>query len=181
MQAQGWPGSDWYTAPAFSPGASGNTVHHVVLDQWSRGASPLHRRDPRAKIAPLLVLLIVFLITTQVIKQAVPINLPNVRYEPTMRQALPSERTDRLTITTVASNARTDLTPNSSSTTSRSTACWNALTATQDAGSLCVQLESVTFIDAAGKELLRTMHEEGAALAAAGCMTRAILEELRKH
>ena len=59
--------------------------------------------------------------------------------------------------------------------------CWKALVATQDAGSLCVQLESVTFIDAAGKELLRTMHEEGAALAAAGCMTRAIVEEIRKH
>src|SRR5690348_2020429 len=31
----------------------------------------------------MLVLLIVFLITTQVIKQAVPIKLPAVRYEPT--------------------------------------------------------------------------------------------------
>src|SRR3954469_24116043 len=31
----------------------------------------------------MVVLLIVFLITTQVIKQAVPIKLPNVRYEPT--------------------------------------------------------------------------------------------------
>src|SRR3982751_4684315 len=31
----------------------------------------------------MLVLLIVFLIPTQVIKQAVPIKLPNVRYEPT--------------------------------------------------------------------------------------------------
>jgi biopolymer transport protein ExbD len=31
----------------------------------------------------MLVLLIVFLITTQVIKQAVPISLPKVRYEPT--------------------------------------------------------------------------------------------------
>jgi biopolymer transport protein ExbD len=31
----------------------------------------------------MLVLLIVFLITTQVIKQAVPITLPKVRYEPT--------------------------------------------------------------------------------------------------
>jgi biopolymer transport protein ExbD len=34
----------------------------------------------------MLVLLIVFLITTQVIKQAVPITLPNVRYEPTTTQ-----------------------------------------------------------------------------------------------
>ena len=32
----------------------------------------------------MLVLLIVFLITTQVIKQAVPVKLPNVRYEPTI-------------------------------------------------------------------------------------------------
>ena len=48
----------------------------------------------------MLVLLIVFLITTQVIKQAVPITLPNVRYEPTTtagrgaapaRTAAPSE------------------------------------------------------------------------------------------
>ena len=59
--------------------------------------------------------------------------------------------------------------------------CWKALTATQDAGSVCVQLEAVTFIDAAGKELLRTMHEAGATLAASGCMTRAVLEEIRKH
>ena len=32
----------------------------------------------------MLVLLIVFLITTQVIKQAVPVTLPKVRFEPTM-------------------------------------------------------------------------------------------------
>jgi biopolymer transport protein ExbD len=32
----------------------------------------------------MLVLLIIFLITTQVIKQAVPVTLPKVRYEPTM-------------------------------------------------------------------------------------------------
>ena len=34
-------------------------MHHVVLDQWSRRASPLHRRDPRSKIIPLLIFLIV--------------------------------------------------------------------------------------------------------------------------
>jgi cobalt/nickel transport system permease protein len=34
-------------------------MHHVVLDQWSRGASSLHRRDPRVKIAALLVFLVV--------------------------------------------------------------------------------------------------------------------------
>ena len=58
--------------------------------------------------------------------------------------------------------------------------CWKALTVTQDAGSIRVQLDAVTFIDAGGKALLRMMHEQGAALAASGCMTRAILEEIRQ-
>jgi len=34
-------------------------LHHVVLERWSRGSSVLHRRDPRAKIAPLLIFLVV--------------------------------------------------------------------------------------------------------------------------
>ena len=33
-------------------------MHHVVLERWSRGASPLHRRDPRAKLAALLLFLV---------------------------------------------------------------------------------------------------------------------------
>jgi energy-coupling factor transporter transmembrane protein EcfT len=34
-------------------------VHHLVIDRWSRGISPLHRRDPRAKLAALLIFLVV--------------------------------------------------------------------------------------------------------------------------
>jgi cobalt/nickel transport system permease protein len=34
-------------------------VHHLTLDQWSRGASALHRRDPRSKIAALAIFLVV--------------------------------------------------------------------------------------------------------------------------
>lgn len=34
-------------------------MHHVVLERWSRGSSPLHQRDARAKILALLVLLVV--------------------------------------------------------------------------------------------------------------------------
>ncbi len=34
-------------------------MHHVVLERWSRGASVLHRRDPRAKTAALFVFLVV--------------------------------------------------------------------------------------------------------------------------
>ncbi len=38
-------------------------MHHVHLDQWSRGSSPLHARDPRAKILALLVFLVVLATT----------------------------------------------------------------------------------------------------------------------
>jgi cobalt/nickel transport system permease protein len=33
-------------------------LHHAVLERWSRGATPVHRRDPRAKILALLVFLV---------------------------------------------------------------------------------------------------------------------------
>ena len=33
-------------------------MRHVALEQWSRRDSPLHRRDPRAKAAVLLVFLV---------------------------------------------------------------------------------------------------------------------------
>ena len=33
-------------------------MHHVVLERWSRGHSPLHRRDPRAKTLALLIFLV---------------------------------------------------------------------------------------------------------------------------
>ena len=33
-------------------------MHHVALDQWSRGASVLHRRDARVKILALVAFLI---------------------------------------------------------------------------------------------------------------------------
>jgi cobalt/nickel transport system permease protein len=38
-------------------------LHHVLVDRWSQGASPLHRRDPRAKILALLAFLIVLATT----------------------------------------------------------------------------------------------------------------------
>ncbi|HYL34981.1 MAG TPA: energy-coupling factor transporter transmembrane component T [Bryobacteraceae bacterium] len=33
-------------------------MHHVLVDQWSQGASPLHARDPRAKVMVLLIFLV---------------------------------------------------------------------------------------------------------------------------
>ena len=44
-------------------------MHHLVIDRWSRGTSPLHQRDPRAKLAALLVFLIA-LSTTPAAAQA---------------------------------------------------------------------------------------------------------------
>jgi hypothetical protein len=55
--------------------------------------------------------------------------------------------------------------------------CWQSLIATEETP-ICVQLDAVTFIDAAGKKLLRRMHEDGATLAASGTLTREILDEV---
>ena len=33
-------------------------MHHVVLERWSRGSSPLHARDARAKLGALLIFLV---------------------------------------------------------------------------------------------------------------------------
>jgi len=41
------------------PATGACDLHHAVVERWSRGESPLHRRDARAKIASLLVILIV--------------------------------------------------------------------------------------------------------------------------
>jgi cobalt/nickel transport system permease protein len=38
-------------------------LHHILLDRWSQGASPLHRLDARAKILTLLLFLIVLATT----------------------------------------------------------------------------------------------------------------------
>jgi cobalt/nickel transport system permease protein len=38
-------------------------MHHVIVDRWSRGNSYLHARDPRAKIAALLVFLVLLATT----------------------------------------------------------------------------------------------------------------------
>lgn len=48
-------------------------MHHVLVDQWSRGASPLHARDPRAKILVLLAFLIA--LATTPANAAVPLLL----------------------------------------------------------------------------------------------------------
>jgi len=57
-------------------------------------------------------------------------------------------------------------------------ACWRSIAAVCDTRSVRIDLAGVTFVDTAGKALLRAVHEQGATLAASGCMMRATLEEI---
>ena len=54
--------------------------------------------------------------------------------------------------------------------------CWQR--ARSDDRQINVVLKQVTFIDGAGRQLLAEMHRQGAVLAAEGCMTKAIVEEI---
>ncbi len=56
--------------------------------------------------------------------------------------------------------------------------CVESLTAAGSPGPIQVRLDEVTFIDDTGRALLRAIHDHGVTLAAAGCMTRAIIEEI---
>jgi len=56
-------------------------------------------------------------------------------------------------------------------------ACWRDQIATRDARSIEVDLEGVTSTDATGKALIRTMHHQGASLAATEVMARTIVDD----
>jgi ABC-type transporter Mla MlaB component len=56
--------------------------------------------------------------------------------------------------------------------------CWRKTAETSAGGKLRIDLNGVTFIDAAGKDLLARMHEQGAALVAVECMTKAVIESI---
>ncbi|MCP9451399.1 MAG: hypothetical protein NNA23_01810 [Nitrospira sp.] len=55
--------------------------------------------------------------------------------------------------------------------------CWRQLSTSQRRTAV-IDLSDVTFIDDAGKMLLRRLWSEGATLRASGCMTRGIVEEI---
>ena len=40
-------------------------MHHVVVERWSRGSSPLHARDARAKLGALAVFLVAVSTTSE--------------------------------------------------------------------------------------------------------------------
>jgi len=56
--------------------------------------------------------------------------------------------------------------------------CWQR--AVIDGRRVRVVLKIVTFIDAQGRRLLADMHRQGAELVAQGCMTKAIVEEIKR-
>jgi anti-anti-sigma regulatory factor len=57
--------------------------------------------------------------------------------------------------------------------------CWIERTR-QQAVPLQVNLKAVTFIDAAGKQLLKEMHGLGVEIKGCGCMIRAVVEEITR-
>jgi len=56
--------------------------------------------------------------------------------------------------------------------------CWHR--AVTDDWQVTVLLKAVTFIDGAGRKLLADMHRQGAELVAEGCMTKAIVGEIKR-
>src|SRR5437879_3898741 len=56
--------------------------------------------------------------------------------------------------------------------------CWRELRAASPQDKFHVNLCGVSFIDAAGKVLLKEMHRQGGRLVAEGCLNQAILQEI---
>lgn len=46
---------------------------------------------------------------------------------------------------------------------------------------LQIQLKAVSYIDAAGKELLMRMHGSGVEIVGCGCMTKAVVDEITRN
>jgi len=56
---------------------------------------------------------------------------------------------------------------------------WNSITNSDKGQQLAVDLCQVTFVDAAGKELLKRMHKAGASLDAAGPLVKYIVQTIQ--
>jgi anti-anti-sigma regulatory factor len=56
--------------------------------------------------------------------------------------------------------------------------CWRATASTESPECILVDLSSVTFIDASGKQLLTHMHEQGIRLVASGLLAKSFVEEI---
>src|SRR5580704_4207016 len=56
--------------------------------------------------------------------------------------------------------------------------CWRDLRASSAQGKFSVNLCGVSYIDAAGKVLLKEIHQQGGHLVAEGCLNQAIVREI---
>ena len=56
--------------------------------------------------------------------------------------------------------------------------CWRETTSKKSPESISVDLSSVTFVDAAGKQLLAGMRERGTRFTAAGLLAKCLIEEI---
>jgi anti-anti-sigma regulatory factor len=56
--------------------------------------------------------------------------------------------------------------------------CWQRSLAARSPAEIRLDLKAVTFVDAAGKELLTRLHTQHAQFVAAGCLMKAIVAEI---
>ena len=59
--------------------------------------------------------------------------------------------------------------------------CWRETATAKSPESILVDLSSVTFVDAAGKQLLADMQKQGSKFTAAGLLAKCLLEEIRER
>src|SRR5580693_5347384 len=59
--------------------------------------------------------------------------------------------------------------------------CWRELRAASPDEKFCLDLCAVSFIDPAGKTLLKEIHRQGGQLVAEGCLNQAIIREISKQ
>jgi len=58
--------------------------------------------------------------------------------------------------------------------------CWRETASTKSPESILVDLSSVTFVDAAGKQLLADMHKRGTKFTATGLLAKCLIEEISR-
>ena len=58
--------------------------------------------------------------------------------------------------------------------------CWRATASAKSSASILVDLSSVTYVDACGKQLLAYMHEQGIRLVASGLLATCLIEEIER-